>query len=94
MRLLKVYFSDPLPVLPIHEDDISQNTMALEGPDSDTQKKKKITDVFERNVPFYDLAQGHIGNSLSFHHPHHQRAEKVKFRAENVFLHSIFCLEP
>ena len=23
---------------------------------------------------------------LLFHHPHHQRAEKVKFRAENVFL--------
>ena len=23
---------------------------------------------------------------LLFHHQHHQRAEKVKFRAENVFL--------
>ena len=27
-----------------------------------------------------------MGAAILFHHPHHQRAEKVTIRAENVFL--------
>ena len=36
--------------------------------------------------PHCDINIRNTEEAILFHHPHHQRAEKVKFRTENVLL--------